>query len=348
MDTQSASSAIVFNPVQIAQLTETYLDKRRQAADQGGLEVGMPIYIKGLDATGRNDDRGLTPIIDGDVCTIIARPGHGKTSLMMRWARERVKEINRLTSEGDQDAERRVVVYVTYEQTVEALHSFHVAASNKALGLSVTKMAMGKITDAQWEGVTKSNIRRVAEPLWFIGHSIERKARRPVINIDMLTAALWEIEGYQGEEKFRVDSVFLDYLQRMPYGKAESKTIGISDNLDAIKNLALSIGTKFVVGCQAKRDVDERADPTPGMEDGQWTSNIEQTSDTVLSIVRPCKYKAEGESFNGVKVTGFQQMRIVGQKQKMGESNFDKWVDFDPRYNELNEAETKTMDLSKL
>lgn len=337
---------IIFAPVQIAELTETYLAERMMAQKVGGLQVGLPCYIPGLDSQQRTDDRGLLPLIDGELCSIIARPGNGKTSFMMRWARERVAQIRQRAAMGDEDAARRIVVYCTWEQTVEALHSFHVAAENKPLGLSITKMAMGKITDAQWEGIQAANVRRAADPLWFIGHSIQRKARRPVITVDLLAAALWNAEGWQGDEnKFRIDAVFVDYLQRIPYRHAESKIIGISENLERLKDAALALGTKVIVGVQAKREVDQRDDPTPGMDDGQWTSNIEQTSDTVLTLVRPCKYKSEGETFAGVTVQGFDQMRVTVAKQKMGDANFDKWVSFDPRYNHLTDAEVENIKL---
>lgn len=339
---------VIFSPVDIAGLTEGYLADRRYACETGGLAAGLPCYISGLDA-GDESDAGFLPVLDGDLVSVIARPGHGKTSYMMRWARERTKEIRKRVALGDEDAAKRIVVYCTWEQTVEALHSFHVAATNSDIGLSVTRMARGKISDKQWDAIQESNVKRMADPLWFIGHSIKRKSKRPTIDVDILAQALWNIEGWQGQEnKFQIDSVFVDYLQRIPYGRAESKTIGISDNLDRLKNAALALGTKVIVGVQASRDVDRRDDPTPGMEDGQWTSNIEQASDVVVTLLRPCKYKDQGDSFNTVTISGYKQMLVTVAKQKMGDSNFNKWVDFDPRYNELEVPDMKRIDFSKV
>jgi len=338
---------IVFSPVDIQSLTNEYLRERREAYERGGLGAGLPLYVADLDASG-DDDKGFLPVLDGDMLSIIARPGHGKTSFMMRWARERTAAIRRAAALGDQDAGRRVVVYCTWEQTVEALHSFHVASENAALGLSVTKMARGRITDEQWTGIEYANIQRIADPLWFIGHSIKRKAKRPSIDVDALAAALWNIEGWQGDnDKFKIDSVFVDYLQRIPYDRAESKTIGISDNLDRLKNAALALGTKVIVGVQASREVDKRDDPAPGMEDGQWTSNIEQASDTILTLMRPVKYRNQGESISGITVQGYTQMLITVAKQKMGMSNGRKLVSFDPRYNRLEALETRHINLNQ-
>lgn len=351
MTTKSNPLDILFTPPQVSELTEKSIAKRMEAERYGGLQVGLPLYIPGLDSgtANKKSDAGFVPMADGDMMTIIARPGNGKTSFMMRLARERVRKIRELTDDGDQDAAKRIVVYATWEQTVEQLTAFHLAAETKDADMSITKMAMGKISDAQWEAIQAASVRRMADPLWFVGHSIERRAKRPVITVDFLGQALWAAMNWQGdEERYIIDSVFIDYLQRIPYGQAESKTIGISQNLNEIKNLALSLGTKFIVGVQARREVDSRDDPTPNMEDGQWTSNIEQDSDQVLGIVRPCKYKEDGESFDGVKVQGFSQMKINVCKQKMGDSNFHKWVDFDPRYNILTEAEIHTVNLDEV
>jgi hypothetical protein len=41
-------------------------------------------------------------------------------------------------------------------------------------------------------------------------------------------------------------------------------------------------------------------------------------------------------------------MRVTVAKQKMGDSNFDMWVEFDPRYNELEPQAYKKIDLSKI
>ena len=338
---------VIFSPAQASATTDEHLAERRQAQETGGLQVGMPCYIDGLDATRRQDDRGLLPVLDGDLCSIIARPGHGKTSFMMWWARKRVEHIRHRAAMGDQDAARRVVVYISLEQTIEALKSFHIAARNREYRLSVTQMAQGKITSEQWDAIQAANVLQASDPLWFMGHSVARKAKRVRLTVPTIAAALWNIENWQGEEnKFRIDSVFVDYLQRLPYDKKESKTVGVSDNLDELKQIGMDLVSKMIVGVQARREVDQRDDPTPGEDDGQWTSNIEQASDTLITLVRPCKYRKDGDTFAGVTVEGYTQMRVTVPKQKMGESGFDKWVTFDPRYNELTEGELTTYELN--
>jgi hypothetical protein len=97
----------------------------------------------------------------------------------------------------------------------------------------------------------------------------------------------------------------------------------------------------MVVGVQAKREVDKYDPPIPGMDDGQWTSGIEQQSDGMISVVRPSHYKAQSESFDEVIVRGHRQMVVTVLKRKLGPENFNDWVEFAPEYNRLDEAELK-------
>lgn len=318
---------IIYTPMDIGTIGTEYLDYRRKNKD-----MGIPLGLKSID-----DD--LLPSVPGDLVTIIGRPGNGKTGFMMRWARWRAHE---LVKKQDFD---RIVIYLTYEQHIEDLHAFHVAADK---GIDISRMARGDITDDEWANVQLAGASRSSLPLWFIGHSMKRRKKRPVITISAIANALTTIEEWSNE-KYTIDMVFVDYLQRMPFeGRVESKAIGVSDNLDRLKDGALAFGCPFVVGVQAKREVDNKVLPVPGMDDGQWTSNIEQASDKIFSVVRPRKYKREGELFGkSVMVQGHCQMLVSLLKQKLGEDNKAFWVYFDPAYNKLDELEMTHYDLNR-
>jgi replicative DNA helicase len=184
----------------------------------------------------------------------------------------------------------------------------------------------------------------MASPLWFIGYSASRRAQQR-LDLTAVEAAVEEIEKWT-DEGYIIDLMCLDYLQKFPY--RGDKVTGVSDNLDEIKRFILSRGIPCVCGVQSVRDVDKRDDPTPMLDDGQWTSNVEQASDKVLSIVRPCQYRAQGESFksgsDSVAVEGYNQMVVTVLKQKLGPANFNMWLDFDPRYNDLSTSEMRSVD----
>lgn len=308
-------SDLVYSPGEVSRIGTQYLKTRRE--NKG---IGIPMGLKSM-------DKDFIPAMPGELVGVLGRPGNGKTGFMMRWARWRAHELE---ASGMYD---RAVVYATWEQSIEELNAFNVAAEER---ISITSMARGEITETEWNKILKAGTKRITMPLWFIGHSMERRKKRPVINLSNLALALTAIE----EQNITIDMIFCDYLQRIsPEGRTESKTIEVSDNYDRLKDAALAFGCPVVVGIQARREVDTHDPAIPMLDDGQWTSNIEQTSDKLISVVRPRKYKKEGELFASARVEGHCQMYISLLKQKLGIDNTGYWVYFDPVYNKLDELE---------
>lgn len=325
-------SYLIHSPTEIFTNGQRYLERRRD-----GSSYAIPIGLSSLDKpyTGRPVYEKFVPVWPGEMITIIGRPGHGKTGLMMWWARSWAKELQK---RGESN---RCVLYVTYEQTIEELNAFNLAAETQ---VSVTDLAMGESSEAEWNKIKAAGARRAQLPLWFMGHSVERRngQKRPPMTTANIGEAVRKIENWDGSERRIVDMVFVDYLQRIPIdGRAESKTVAHSGQLDDLKDIALEQSTRLVVGVQAKREVDAKALPIPGQEDGQWTSNIEQASDGIITVCRPRKYKQEGESFgpSGAMVQGDTQMIVTVAKRKLGPDNWGRWVKFDPRYNLLDNLE---------
>jgi replicative DNA helicase len=308
---------ILYTSDDIARIGTAYLKDRRENKDCG-IAFGIPEV-----------DKILLPLLPTDLVFVIGRPGNGKTGAMVWWARSRAKKLEAAKVTD------KIVLYLTLEQSIEELYAFNMAADEH---ISVTKMARGIIDDAEWKRILTASMRRKSLPLWYIGHSGERRRKRPVMSLENVGATIRRMED---EHHKRVDILFVDYLQRLPYNGRESKTVGISENVDKVKDLALTVGCPVVVGVQACREVDDRNPPIPQMEDGQWTSNIEQAGDKILSVVRPRKYRKEGEDFGSTTVKGNCQMLISILKQKMGPANECKWVRFDPEYNILDDLEMR-------
>ena len=314
---KTQASSIVYSPLDVANLGSEYIEWKEKHK-----EFGVPFFSKKM------RDR-IYPLFPGEVMSIIARPGHAKTSVMMFWARQRAKWLR------DNGHDKRVVIYATWEQSVEELHSFYVAAEQQ---LSITKMAKGELSEDDWKKVRQATSDRISEPLWFIGHSMVRRSGRKPITVATLEEAVEKVREYG--EGFDVDCVYLDYLQRIhPATSMDNPVIAYSGIMDGLKNFALGFAVPAVVGVQARREVDEKKVPIPEQQDAQWTSNIEQSSDRILSLVRPRRYRKEGEMFGSRKVEGQNQLLVNTLKQKLGEANFAEWLSFNPIYNRLDEAE---------
>jgi replicative DNA helicase len=320
---------IIFSPAQVARTGTAYIEERVSNRNEG-----IPFGVPKVDAD-------FLPLLPGELLTLIARPSHGKTSHMIRWARHRARHLqaNQITN--------RVVVYLTHEQHVEELHALVAAAET---GVPVDMMARGTLDDAQIELVRDYGVRRPALPLWLVGHSQERRKRRPRIDLTSVEASLRKIENWDNDgtrRDLKIDMLFVDYLQRIPMeGNPESKTISIDNNLNHLKDIGLEFACPVVVGVQAKRDVDSYQVQIPEMGDGAWSASIEQVSDKVLACVRPSRYKKDGEMFGKTIVEGSNQALLVMWKQKMGPAPKYWWMTFDPQYNRLNEADEITVSVT--
>lgn len=317
MQRKRDASELVFSPTEVATLGLDYL-KFRHDNKESGVDFPVP-------------EERFYPLLPGELLSIIARPGHCKTGLMMLWARERAKWLR------ENKFENRVVLYVTVEQSVEELHAFHIAADQD---ISITSMAKGELSEAEWEKAKQASTQRIDVPLWFIGHSVMRAGGRKPLNTDVIGSAIEHVKTWG--DGFVVDCLFVDYLQRLhPTISKDNPVVAYSAIVDETKDLALGYGVPAVLGVQAKREVDKTKEQIPMLDDGQWTSNIEQSSDRVISLARPRRYVQEGMVWNDVVVKGENQLLITCLKQKLGKANFVKWVSYNPVYNKLNELEVK-------
>jgi replicative DNA helicase len=315
-------SRLVFTPLEVSTATESYIEELQKHDGDG-----MPLYIPSMEYK-LKDKQGFLPVKRGELITVLGRPGSGKTGFMFRWARERAKHLK---------GQNKVVLYWTMEQMVEELRLFQVAAEEN---ISASDMAGGKLPS--WDGVKRSLVDLYSVPLWFAGKSMRRRKDRFKLNEESLRGALDSIETWQGDNvETEVDSVFVDYLQRFRPEKQDWVQF-YGDLTNGLKEMAGDFATRFIVGVQAKREVDERKTPIPQMDDGQWTSSIEHQSDGMISVVRPAKYRREGEMFDDLLVSGHSQMIITVLKRKMGPDMFKGYVKFAPEYNRLDDGDIET------
>jgi replicative DNA helicase len=319
-------SKLVFTPLEASNATDAYVEGLRTNTHEG-----MPLYIKSLDYSSK-DHKGFLPVKRGELITVLGRPGCGKTGFMLRWARMRAADLM------NRNVTNSVVVYVTMEQLIEELRLFQVAAEEK---ISASDMADARLAGEQWDAVGKRVKQLQTVPLWFIGKSMRRRKDKLQITEQTLRDALASIEAWQGDDiTTEIDSVFVDYLQRFRSTGSEWVQF-YGDLVNGLKDMAGDFASHFIVGVQARRDVDDRAVQIPQPDDGQWTSAIEQQSDGMLAVTRPARYVEIGGMFDDVPVPDHNQMIVSVLKRKLGPDNFKKWVTFRPEYNALDEAELR-------
>lgn len=242
-----------------------------------------------------NVDKIVNPFFGGTLISIIGRPQNAKTFLSMFTLRETMRKMMK-----NQEGKNEACILITTEVSVEIAAMQWMARES---GIPVSSIVRGEVSLPEMEELEKGAYKVAGLPLFIIGHSTQRnkhgRRSRPSLNPDVLGDAIDHIINSYREPV--TDSlidpklIVTDYLQRLhrPKGSRESKTDFYSGCVDWSKDIALFANCAHILNVQAKREVDERPQKIPLIGDGQWTSNIEQSSDVVFSTHMPKVYNIE-------------------------------------------------------
>lgn len=307
-------SHITFDPSLVSTLTVASIQAAREHPDY--LHSGIP----------QLDDH-FVMMRPRRVNGILAYTSHGKTSIMNIMARNFVPQLK----------ENEIVVYATWEDSIEDLSLAFIANVSR---IPVQSLFHGDLTESQWTAMMDAATQRAATPIWLIGHSEQKEARRPRLTMTDIWSAMEYITDTKNK---KVRAVFLDYLQRINRddNKGEMRQQFISI-MDKVKDLALGFDTCVIIGSQVRRDVKERKWKQPQDNDAQETSNFEQTCDGMISLWIPkktekigdCLIEKQGIDGKAVYVTE-NLMLVQTLKQKKAKAPVLRAVDFYPQTNEI-------------
>lgn len=288
---------------------------------------------KGLTWGVKSLDEAMIPLHPGDVCGIIARPGHGKSSLAAFLARKTAKDI--LAREADT---KECVVYVTFEQSTEEIEAFFQIDQGQ---YSVTDFAWGKV---DLDVIRRGAVRRVGLPVWLMGKSMARRGSLPRMTVENVYRGLETIEH---DYKIKPVLIVLDYIQIVPVDRAQDRVNQVSEAINRSKtDLAMNVGCPVVICVQADRGVDKYASKVPTSSDCQWSSAIEQASDKLFGIWRPALTQDEGSSVrvNGTEIAVTDSLLIAKLlKQRFAAAGKLFALHFAPEYIKLADLELRSM-----
>jgi len=200
-------------------------------------------------------DEHLIGLERGDLMTIGARVGEGKTAIMTRMA---VNMASKFLSQGSDDS----VLYIT------------------------TEMGRNQMVERVLPMAT--NI-----PLWRFRKNLIERADHRIINRvcgDTLSKLPLHIFDHSRPSISDIRSAitrcgcrvaFIDYLQRCHYPKADNRTYEIQEFLVRLKSFAQRSGVSIVQGCQLDRQRDKNAKAPPNMSELKDSGSIEAESDIV-------------------------------------------------------------------
>lgn len=249
-----------------------------------GVRIGLPEL-----------DEVVNPFFETNLISVIGRPQNAKTFLSMYILQE---TMNRMLNKNAPTNE--ACILVTTEVTVEVAALQWMA---RASGIPVSKVVRGELDPREMKQLGDSAYKVNGLPLFIIGHSSQRdskdRRKRPSLTPEVIENGIDHIiNNYKDPrtDKFIEPTLIVtDYLQRIhrPRGDKRSKTDFFSDCVDWAKDLAFWASCPHILNVQARRVVDERDVKIPMIGDGEWTANIEQSSDVIFSTHMPKVYNIQ-------------------------------------------------------
>jgi replicative DNA helicase len=317
----------VFDPGMVSQATVTLLQDRK-AHQAESIKTG----IEQLDAV-------LNPMRPGELVVVLGFTRNYKSGLMNYIARYHALRMR------DTGVSNQAVITFTWEQSIEEQGITDIA---QLTSLDTGRMMRCQLDDDEWNLLLLGAMRRGTIPWWLVGHSASINERRPRLNMSEVAEVLEWIVDFQ---EVRPMLVVLDYLQRIKREKGETMREQFISIVDKAKDLALAFHCPVILGSQAGRTVVNNQSRTwrlPHVDEGQETSNLEQSADKLISVWMPKNDHPLGTVLQYAdktyKVT--DNLLIVGvMKQKFGPSPRIMQLEVHPETNDI--LPVKTIELNE-
>ncbi len=217
-------------------------------------------------------NRNITPMRPGEVTYLVARPGNGKTSMLIYQARRVALDL------AKNDKENQCVIYVSWEEPVESIEMSIQSGSD----YTAEQVAWATV---DVELVRRKALKRPKLPLIVLGNSMVRdRKRKPPMTINRVRDTIMAIYYEFGLEPVLICG---DYLQEIPVLNAGNRIKEVTEAAYQIKQLSMDVQCPILMAAQATRDVDDQGLPIPMLGGAQWSSSVEQTCFRMLGYLRP-------------------------------------------------------------
>ncbi|MGC9398928.1 MAG: replicative DNA helicase [Anaerolineae bacterium] len=248
-------------PVQ--EVAESYYSWVENLYEHRGEVMGVPSGFRDL-------DKLLGGFQRSDLLILAARPGVGKTSLMLTLALKA--------------AERgRTVAVFSLEMSAEQLVQRMVSGLSR---IDAQRLRLGNLLDDDWPRFTES-IAHLSELPIYIDDT-------PALTPIQLRTKCRRLHSEHG-----LDMVFVDYLQLMTSSAhIENRVQEVSYLSRSLKALAREMDVPVMTASQLSRAVERRQDKRPVLSDLRESGSIEQDADVVMFIYRDEIYNEDTEMQN--------------------------------------------------
>lgn len=261
-------------------------------------------------------DRNITPMRPGEVTYLVARPGNGKTSVLIHQARKAAMEII------ESDNQNQCVIYITWEEPIESIEM----SIQSGQDYTAEQVAWGTV---DVEIIRRKAMERPKLPLIILGKSLvrDRGRRKPPMTIDKVRDTILAIYYEFGLEPILICG---DYLQKIPVQHGKDRISEVTEAAYAISELATDVNSPFLLGAQATRDVDDQGLPIPTLSGAQWSSTIEQEAFRMMGLLRPITVIGKnGKGLETIEIGGVEYdvdknlliVRLLKQRKYFPPSN---------------------------
>jgi replicative DNA helicase len=289
-----------------------------KATERGARIIGIPT---GFDRY----DRMTSGLHDGELTIVAARPGMGKTSLVLNMAinvaSPQELESARDPNERWQEPGYAVVVF-SLEMPREQIVNRMLCSEAR---VDVSRVRTGMLAPSDWSKLTQAAAHLNNLNIW-VDDSAALSILELRSKVRRLQAEFDRVDPATGEKKQRVGLVVVDYLQLMSGRQnANSREQEISEISRGLKRLAKELMLPVIALSQLNRAVETRGEKSkrPQLSDLRESGAIEQDADNICFIYRDDYYNKESAERNVAE--------LIVAKQRNGPTNTVK-VKFDAQY----------------
>ncbi|MBN1876286.1 MAG: replicative DNA helicase [Anaerolineae bacterium] len=244
----------------VREVVQRYYDRVEYLYAHRGEPMGVPTGFRDI-------DRLLGGFQRSDLLILAARPGVGKTSLMLTFALKAAEK-------------NRTAAFFSLEMSAEQLVQRLVAQLSR---IDAQRLRLGQLQDDEWPRFTEA-----------IGHLSELPMYlddTPSISVLQLRTKCRRLASERG-----LDVAFVDYLQLMESDmRSDNRVQEVSYISRSLKGLARELDIPLMTGSQLSRAVEQRADKVPVLSDLRESGSLEQDADIVMFIYRDELYHPETE-----------------------------------------------------
>ncbi len=289
----------------MSSLSSQVLRQIEELSKKGDGLTGVPTGFTDLDRL----TSGWQP---SDLIILAARPGMGKTSLILAMALNAAKDFGKAVA--------MFSLEMASTQLVQRLISMEAEIPG-------SKMRSGKLEDYEWQQL-QTTVERLSNMQIFIDDT-------PGINIFELRAKCRRLK-----QQHDIQMVIIDYLQLMSgntdggKGNREQEIAGISR---ALKNMAKELKVPVIALSQLSRAVETRGGAKrPQLSDLRESGSIEQDADLVGFIYRPEYYQIL-EDENGASLKGIAEVIIAKHRHGAQDTIKLKFTDTFAKFSNLDD-----------